>query len=480
MSTKPNTDPAAPAAGTAPAAPGTDPAKPTKSFREMLGKHLLVDERMPNPKSEEELAAEKAKADADAKAKADEEAKAKADAEAKAKEEADAKAKADADAKAKEDEERKKAEEIEMAKRPLAPVPEEDLIKVDPETELTDERTPETLLKYDATEDEKAYILTLLEGAKRDPARYNPIIDREADRLNRTHEFVEKWKSENPGEDLEPTNPEFRRFLQANKPAISKSEHTELRDQIRDDRIAERVRNETLKQLEPKLRKVAIMEAKPVIDEAVAKMDKLMAEAVPGVFGDDDVLTDVAKEGITELMKVPGEGKVFKRTRDAGRQVIQAYVEIIENIRAFDTNDPIHAYVSRAIATAAEGFKKQGGALRFRDGKQFVDPATFSRLKPEAQAKVWTFERDDVLQMLAHTAAQEAVETLKEIRSEEEERKKFREGRKSGAKPAAPATPPSDPPKSSPGIDPTPAPGVGKNPPPAIKNPSLKATLGVA
>lgn len=364
---------------------------------------------------------------------------------------------------------------------PLPPVSKDDLD--DGAAPAPEEPKPVTaLLDYQPTKSEVRYLEVLQSAADRDPEKYQAVLDREADRMKKVNKWVADYREKNDG--AEPVDPEtgrpvaeYARFLKANPPAIDAAEHDELREEQIAERARARASEDLRKEMEPKLRKVAEIEAKPIISEAEKQVEQAVLAALPATLGKDDYLVEIAKDGVDALSKVPSEGKVFSHALKRGREVVSEFIRLRRGLVSMDPRNEVHVFISRSVASAADIFEKQGGADRIRDGKRFVTPATFSKLKPEARAKHWTFEEGDVIEIVATMTAAGALQELDERRKERAELENFRKPKTpAGEKEKKPAAP-AEPPKSSPAVTPTPTSTPTTPPPP--KNPTLRKHLGL-
>jgi hypothetical protein len=357
---------------------------------------------------------------------------------------------------------------------PLPPVPPED-ISTETLPPVDDGPKPvDTLLDYPATKGEVRYLEVLQAAANRDPQKYQPILDREVDRLKKVNKFARDWQAENPDGELTGEVPEYRRFLKANPPAIDADEHAELKDTLLTERAKAEAKREFAEEMTPKLRKIAEIETKPEIAGAEESVERAVMDAIPEILEKDDYLVAAAKDGVAAVTKVPREGKVLKAAITRGKEVVSEYIRLTKGLREFDVRNETHVFISRSIAAAAELFEKDGGNDRIRDGKRFVTPAMFNKLKPEARAKSWTFDQSDVVNIVARMTAHGAIDNLKELR---EEQRALDEFRKPAKAPAGKEEPPKAPPASSPPLAPSPsAPPVAPSGP---KNPFLKQALGL-
>ena len=462
-----------------------EPKKDEKrqSFLATFGRHLVVgSELLPKtepappvepapgdvPPVEDEEAKKKAEAEkaaAEAKAAAD-----KAAEEKKAAEEADKKAKAAAAEKSRSE--------------PLPPIADDDIAKEpDPEPAA---RPPSALLDYTPTRAEVRHLEVLQSAAERDPAKYRPILDREVDRMKGVNKWVAEWKAEHPGEEpLDESGrpvPEYQRYLRANPPAIDKDELEDLRDEHLIEKGKQRAKQEIETEMEPRLREVTAIKVKPEIERAEALIESTILAALPALLPADDLLAEVAKDGIDELSKVPGEGRIIKQALVRGQEVVSEFIRLRRNLVAFDQNDPRHIFVGRAIETAAQVFEETGGKNRIdKQGRRFVSPRVFNSLKPEARKKAFTFTDAQIIETFADMTVRGAVANIEELRKEEQERVAFKNSRKPSGKPpeAAPAAraPAPEPAKSSPALSPS-----LSGPKPAPKHerfPKTKAALGI-
>jgi len=467
-------------------------SNPKQSFLSTLGKHMVVGSTLlpsiePKPPvgdDEGKTAAEKEAADklaAEKKAAADAAAatpnatdadKEKAEAErlAAEKKAADDKAAAAVPADATPPEKPKKKES-----KPLPPVDKDDLATEAAPAPADEPKAVATLLDYAPTRAEVRYLEVLQSGAEREPEKYQSIFDREVDRLKKVNQFAAKWREENPGEELTADVPEYRKFLRANPPAIDAGEHEDLKEELIAERTKKKVRAEMEEEMAPKLRRVIELEVKPEITRAEEAVEQAVLAALPEALEKDDHLLAAAKEGASALSKVPEEGKIFKTAIARGQQVTSEFLRLRRGLVPFDARNETHVFISRSVATAAETFEAQGGAERIRDGRRFVSPAVYSKLKPEAKAKHWTFADSDILETFVTMTALGAVQELTERRKEREALDSFRKPKvPAGEKKAAPA---AEPPKSSPAVQPKPTSPPGTPTPP--KNERLKQMMGI-
>jgi hypothetical protein len=360
---------------------------------------------------------------------------------------------------------------------PLPPVDKGDLDDAPP-PEPPAPKPASQLLDYTPTRAEARYLDVLQAGAEREPEKYQAILDREVDRLKKVNAFAKKWQDEHPDEELTVADPEYRRFLKANPPAIDSTEHEDLKEELTIERAKTAAKRELEAEMEPKLRKVVEIETKPLIAEAEAKVEAAILAALPAELPEGDYLRDMAGEGMSAIVKVPGDGKVLSTALSRGCEVVSEFIRLRNKLTVFDAHNPTHVFISRSVATAAKIFEEQGGDDRIRDGRRFVAPKVYASLRPAAREKHWTFDNSDMIETFSAMAAKGAVEALKEARDEEKAKADFRAARAPKPPPAPTGKHPSaPPPPSSPAISPTPhAPPVAPPPP---KNQRLKAMLGL-
>lgn len=471
--------------------PGSD--KPKKTFLETLGRYVVGAETTPaiEPKLPAETDEEKAKAEA--KRLADEEAakaaaakaaltpeqiaadeaKAKAEAEAKAKDEAEAKAKAKAEADAKKAAEKPKVKKSE----PLPPVAKEDFAPEEEGKPPEPAPTLAALLGYTPTRAEERYLGDLRAAAELDP-KYQGLFDREIDRLKRVQAFTAKWQGEHPEEELSAETPEYRRFLKANPPAIDAEERAEIRDTLVAKRAADSARAAVRSELEPRLRKVDEIEAQPVIRAAEAALERAVLEALPA---DDPLHEAVAEGGLEAVSAVPIDGPVVAHAVARGKRLVGEFIRLRRGLVEMDPANEYHVFLANMIDESAKIFTEHGGAERVREGRRFVSPREYSRLTPEAKRRHFTFSDEDVVQILGVQAATGATRFLSETRAawQAREQKLKKVPTPAGATPPAvePAEPPKPPPPSSPVVAPTPTGGAKAPPPPPRR---LHKMLGLA
>jgi hypothetical protein len=460
--------------------PESETKPPQKSFLQTLGKHLVTGSDKlpaiePKPPKAEDKPAEPAEAAKPAEGTPVTPAvAAAAPAEATKPDEAKPEAKSETPPE-------KKVKIAPKKSEPLPPIPADDIAAAP--TPVIDEPKPlAERLGHQPSRAEARYVEVLEAAAVREPARYQAVLDREVDRLKKVHAFEATWKEEHPDESLidEDTGkpvPEYRKFLNANRPSIDADEHEDLRETFIADRAKQSARAEMEETLRPKLRKVAELESKPVIEKAEKDLEAAVLAALPA----DDYLAKVAKDGLDAVAKVPVEGPVIAVAVQRGREVVRDFLALRRELVDFDVRNPTHVFISRSIATAATIFAEKGGEDRLRKGtdgtmQRFVPPVVYRTLKPEARAKHWTFSDDEIVSLFTAMASEGLRQELTAKRQEMEEHQKFRTATKpAGKEKSAPAVAPT---ASSPALEPSPvAPSASPSP---VKNKKLKSMLGVA
>lgn len=328
---------------------------------------------------------------------------------------------------------------------PLPPIAQEDLSA----PEATDPVKPvDELLGYAPAEAERDYLEVLQHAAATDP-NYQAVYDREIDRLKKVNQFVTKWRAEHEDEELDPNDPEYRKFLRAHPAAIDGTAHRKLERAMVKDQARAEAEQGVMQRLRPELAKVTEIETKPLIERA----EKAVEQAVLAALPQDDRLATVGKEGgLSALAAIPVEGATLVRAAERGKQLVGEYHRLRRGLVQPDTANEVHAMLGNIISNAATVFEQSGGEdrVRTKDGVQqrFVAPAVYSKLTPAARKRHWTFEDQDVQDILVSLTAAEAIKRLEDQRKElaawDAARAKTPTGEPKPAKPAPkPATPPS-------------------------------------
>lgn len=340
----------------------------------------------------------------------------------------------------------KKAEEA------AAPEPKPEPKPADKKEDKPADKKPE-----DDLEPEEKYQLELLryaESKKEFGDKYKGAPAKMMEFFKKHAEFIAKKKGEDADYDFTKDNPEYQAWLNANLPVkLSAIEQRQIeREQDRDT-----VRQETDGKLAQERTATQKREIVPVIKKRV---DGLFAEfndlAVPAE------LQALIKEKGYDAAKaaMPDEYEIVEETTAALADHAEQFLLMTNGVISFNPANKTHVNVDNFIKFQCDDFAKNGGDLRTRGDRTFATRADYSLMKPEEQAKHWTFTNEDVVLMMKEIAKPTVAAKIKD-RLESLEKRGWK--RTPAAAPAAKADEKKD--DAAPGkVRPAPGPGGGASP----------------
>ena len=304
-------------------------------------------------------------------------------------------------------------------------------------------------------------------------AKANPKYAGHAEKLatffRKNAEFTTKKLAEDPEYDFSESNPEYKAFLNANRPPpIPDHEQKAIeREMIKDEIRAEteqKLEAERTAQRNIELRKQHRVEANQFWKETVTI-------AMP------DEIRAAWKEGGAAKAKElhPFEYNLLEGVSKSAADIIENFMAISSGAMQFDPKNEQHTGIAEFINTECSDFAKNGGDDRVRDGKQFVSRTQFQRLPAEQRAGYWTFSNKELVDR-AKFAVKLAIKQA--IDGEYKRREEQGWVRKAATPAAAPA---KQQPVPTPASAPRPAPASGGAGTPAAKpvqgdgNPVMKA-----
>lgn len=224
------------------------------------------------------------------------------------------------------------------------------------------------------------------------------------DFYKKTDEFAEKWRKEHGGADPTGNDEEFVNWVKVNKPKWADGE----RDKIRYNRIAERVKAETKRELQPEIDKA----------ERAARE----ATALPAI----EKMTGVAAEKLSEQLQA-GDDKlaagIYKEFSDSAAELVTSYLRLVQRVDTLgdEKKKPIHDWLINFIAAKGEEFARAGGDKLTRDGKTFLPPQKFAELRQKqdpSASKHWTFGYNDVIDQIVDHSVSLAKQALSDKEKE--------------------------------------------------------------
>jgi hypothetical protein len=213
---------------------------------------------------------------------------------------------------------------------------------------------------------------------------------------------VDKYIAEN-----NPDESDVSTFAKENRPKWNPTERRRVeRDMIAEQAVA-KAREEFQPEVNRAQRKIREMELKPVeeklaklFEDTLSKPMKLGETVIEPV--DTEVIRKLETEGYEAAEKAyPTEAPVIAESRKA----TAAWVRIANGVEDFKPNDSTHAWLAMFLAQQGQAYQRMPKEIQIRDGRQFLPVHEFSAALQQdpmgARARYWTFNDEDVVDLIA-------------------------------------------------------------------------------
>ena len=343
-----------------------------------------------------------------------------------------------------------------------------------PPEENHERKKEEVPLPDDVTAEERDELELYRFIEAKDPSKKG-LVQKGLKFIEENKKFLEK-RIQEEGDDYDPaSDPQYKRFLDANEPKLTNSEKRRYTIQRETDALKQEAIEQARKELMPEIQstkqKLLEMEEKP----KVAYRVRTFAEEVTQVMPEEVV--KFWRENNHDLNKLkeqfPIEHDAIVAASRGALKAAEEFLRLRSGLTQLRPEDPDHAFLQDFIDNQARVLAERGGSLCIRDGKQFVHPYQF---KDGMESRYWTFENEDILQMLKLQAGREAKSRIaneyQRLETASEARK-----RRAGAQNGATTTPAAAADRVSPSIPASPAPGASQSTAPDDRN-ILNSILG--
>lgn len=216
--------------------------------------------------------------------------------------------------------------------------------------------------------------------------------------------FLEKRVADE-GDEYDPsTDPAYRKFIAANAPTFDrKNVVTQKITEEAETRATKRVREELAPEQERVRQELVELKERPKVQ---ARVNTYVDEVASGMPGE---VYDFYRKNGGDMAKTqeafPLEFDIIAKTVDGVLRVADEFLSIRAGLKQFDPKNQQHTYVNEFVDERARVFLDKGGDALKRGGKQFVHPYQW---KPGMENTHWTFDDEDVLNMLKVRAQFEA------------------------------------------------------------------------
>lgn len=303
--------------------------------------------------------------------------------------------------------------------------------------------------------DEEKEILKLARFAeKKDAKKYAGRADKLTVFFKKNAEFIAKKQAEDPDYEFSEDNPEYKAFLNANRPpALSATEQRVLeREMIKEEVLGETRAELEKRQADDETKRTHEQLTKQHRQDATKFWRETAAIALP------DELRAAMKEHGAEKAKelYPFEYDISEKVTASAAEYIEEFLLISSGVRKLDLSNPTHKGIADFITNECENFAKNGGEARVRGGKTFVSRADFQRLPPEQRGRYWTFSNAEIVELAKVGTKRSIAQIIKDEYANREKQGWVRAGKPASAKPA---------PEPTPSASARPAPSTGATPP---------------
>ena len=332
-------------------------------------------------------------------------------------------------------------------------------------------------------EDQREAIELARYAGKAMPDKYGNMAKRMVDYLKKVDWYIEAKRKEDP--DWDPESDEgYSAFIGENQPNY----HPGDRKKIERQQILEEVSGDVERKFKPRLDEAErinkVQQLKPEIDKAVDSYEAAIAQRFipddkspfyPVFKAAADKDPTYSEEAWKEAKSVdPLATTIARQYIGQAKMLGREYLELVSGMTSEITYDPkrpptdpsnqkamVQQRLFGFIAQQERIFSEQGGDMRTVNGRTFVSRAELTQMPESERRKHWTLGHEDVLDMLAVAAAQQAQAGLTSEIKRLEEAGYVRNGKHEKANKETPASPPAQKKEDSPRAGITPAPGAG-------------------
>lgn len=269
------------------------------------------------------------------------------------------------------------------------------------------EKKPEpAALPEDLTDEEREEIEIARFAAEYNPTKYSGLESKVTGFIKKHNEYLDAKMAADPDFVADPSeNSEYKRWLETNKPDISRSERRDLEKKF----LIHQAKKEASEEAEAKIREVndriREIETRPKIAKAVTEF----SEAVTSLMPED--IAEAVRAGTLEE-DLPMEAPTVRMYLDLSTKAANEFLNLTNGVTKYDQSNQVHTWLGQFIHEQSTIFLKGGKNLE-KDGKSFLPRGEFNALPASKQKQHWTFTDTDILNMLAYQAQATVVTAVK-------------------------------------------------------------------
>lgn len=271
---------------------------------------------------------------------------------------------------------------------------------------------------------ESAYIASLPEDAqeqielaaraeKEFPERYKGARAAMIAALHKTDEFIAAKTKADPDWSHD-KDPEFDDFIEDVMPKISRKDRRQIESAIIEERAEARVLAKLQPQINEAQRAARSVQVQPAIEKTLESLDALLKASLEA---DPKAPRDENEEKLVGVLA----GDYSKQAKHLAKLYLDISEEIIP-YPEYNNNLPFSHPTNKLamevqglqqfLMQQEEGFLRNGGDLRIRDGKKFVPRAIYAKLDDNQRSQVWTLGHGEVLEIIAYSFANQVKNAL--------------------------------------------------------------------
>lgn len=198
---------------------------------------------------------------------------------------------------------------------------------------------------------------------------------------------------------------EFKTLIESSKPKWTSGQKRKVETAFITQEATKTAREEVMREVAPQLeaqkKKIHQQEVAPLIDEAIANFEKMIVtpksslgeiETIP-----EEVVQAFRDKGNAAIEDHPIAGPIFARARHAARE----WLDGVNGNTAFSAENPTHKWLLDFLTNQGNIYRVKPESVR--NGRQFMPLLEFlelSRSNPTEAGKYWTFDDEDVLNLI--------------------------------------------------------------------------------
>lgn len=210
--------------------------------------------------------------------------------------------------------------------------------------------------------------------------------------------YEAEWQAKNPDDEFDPDAQEHQKFYQKNEPHIDEDDLEAAREALSDERVAQRVREATEKELSP------IKESKrhqEIVERLAPKLNKTFEKVAR------DAASQISPElgSIKDLSKVaeadPLAAQILGGVANHWLPVIQT-AEFAYSGAKFDPNSEEGVRLGEVVQAIESDYSSIPKDERIKDGKRFATLADYSKMTAAERARHWHVGAEEVTEYASY------------------------------------------------------------------------------